>query len=121
MSKSVRIIDKLPQFKNVSSQVLSDALDEAGKDILIDARNRAPFRKGALRRESVLSVVSTHKRRISFWVEYARFQEFGGSGGKRVRNYSTPGTGAHFLQNAGDKAVASFARTLAKHAARARV
>jgi hypothetical protein len=121
MTTKAKVVNRLPEFGRVSKNVLSDALDEAAKDVLIDARNRAPFRKGALRRESVMSVVSTHKRRVSFWVEYARFQEFGGDGRRRVRNYTTPGTGAHFLQNAGEKAVANFARTLAKHAARARI
>lgn len=117
----VKVVNKLPLFTTVSKVVLSQALDEAGRDILINARNRAPFKKGALRRESVLSVVGTHKRRVSFWVEYARFQEMGGSGGRRVRNYTTSGTGAHFLEEAGKAAVTGFAATLAKHAARARV
>ncbi len=121
MATTVRIIDKLPDFKRITSAVLSDALDEAGRDILIDAKNHAPYNKGALRRESVLSVVSTHKRRISFWVEYARFQEFGGDSKRRVRNYGTAGTGAHFLRNAGEKAVTNFPATLAKHGARVRV
>lgn len=33
---------------------------------------------------------------------YARYQEFGGDGRRVVRNYTTPGTHAHYLKQSGD-------------------
>lgn len=35
-------------------------------------------------------------------IEYARYQEFGGDGRRVVRNYTTPGTQAHYLHDAGE-------------------
>lgn len=35
-------------------------------------------------------------------IDYARYQEFGGDGKRVVRNYTTPGTQAHYLRDAGD-------------------
>lgn len=38
-------------------------------------------------------------------IPYARYQEFGGDGHREVRNYTTPGTQAHYLRDAGDTVV----------------
>ena len=35
-------------------------------------------------------------------IPYARYQEFGGDGKRVVRNYTTPGTQAHYLRDAGN-------------------
>lgn len=35
-------------------------------------------------------------------IPYARYQEFGGDGTRVVRNYTTPGTQAHYLRDAGN-------------------
>lgn len=99
---SVRVIDRLPQFNANTKVVLNDALRSASADVLLAAKTRAPFKKGGLRRETDVKQVSFLHWRVTFWIEYARFQEFGGDKSRRVRNYSTPGTGAHYLERSGD-------------------
>lgn len=118
---SVKVVNKLPIYTKLSKVALSQALSETARDILIDAKNHAPYQKGALRRSSDTHAVGLLHHRVSFWEEYARFQEFGGDGRRQVRNYTTSGTGKNFLRGAGEKAVKGFAATLAKHAARVRV
>lgn len=117
----VTIDDRLPAFKMKLRNAYDDALGETAKDALIDAKNHAPYAKGGLRREASAEQVVSLKWRISFWIEYARFQEFGGDSRRRVRNYTTAGTGAHFLKNAGDKATDKLRSTLMKHGLRVRV
>jgi len=112
--------DRMPQFKRSLYNVLDDALAEAAKDTLIDAKNSAPFKKGGLRRDSVVSQVAKLRHRVSFNVEYARFQELGGDNKRTVRNYTTSGTGKSFLKSAGDKQIANLKVTMRKHASRAR-
>lgn len=119
--KHVKVVDKMPIFANGLKRVYDDAIGETAREVLINARNRAPFQKGALRRESDVGQQTSLKWRISFWVEYARFQEFGGDKKRRVRNYSTAGTGAGFLKKAGDEGQTKLRATLQKHGLRVRV
>jgi len=121
MSKAhvdVTITDKLPIFRSGMLVVFDDAVKEGARDGLIDAKVHAPFDKGQLRADSDVTRVGLLKWRISFWKEYARFQEFGGTTLRRVRNYSTSGTGAHFLRNAGDKQYEKLPSNFKKHASR---
>lgn len=120
MATLAKVNDRLPNFRRSLYRVLDDAIGEAAKDTLIDAKNKAPYKDGALRRESDTRQMSMAKHRVSFWVEYARFQEFGGDARRRVRNYSTGGTGKAYLKTAGDNQGKKLVITLKKHAARAR-
>lgn len=119
MSK-VTVQDKMPQFKRSLYSVLDDAIREAGRDTLIKAKNKAPYAKGGLRSNSVVDKVVPLKYRVSFWIEYARFQEFGGDSNRTVKKYTTGGTGKHFLRNAGDEESKKLPMTFKKHAQRAR-
>ena len=118
MSVKVRIDDRLPEFAQLSKAVLADALQEGARDILEAAKTKAPFLKGGLRRQSGISVPDRLKRRISFDVEYARYQEFGGDSRRRVRKYTTPGTGAHYLESSGDDVAKRMPFILKKHSSR---
>ena len=117
---SVKVKDRLPQFRNSLYNVLDDAIGEAARDTLIDAKNKAPYKDGGLRRESDTKQIKKMHHRVSFWAEYARFQEFGGDARRRVRNYTTSGTGKAYLKNAGDKNSKKLVMTLRKHAWRAK-
>lgn len=117
---SVKVVDKLPSFSRRLSNTMDDALADAASDVLLKARRRAPFLKGGLRRDSMTKKVSNLKRRISFWIEYARFQEFGGDSRRRIRNYTSPGTGAHYLRDSGHEVAKRMVFYLAKHAKRTR-
>jgi hypothetical protein len=118
---SVRVNDKLPFFKSRLYAVMDDALKEAARDGLIQARNYAPFDKGELMGQSVVRKLSVMKWRISFWIEYARFQEFGGDSKRRVRNYTTSGTGKAYLKRAGDEQSNKITNKFRKHAMRVKV
>jgi hypothetical protein len=117
---SVRVNDKLPTFKRNLYNALNDALADGSKDILIKAKTRAPYKKGALRANSETRQQKVLSWRTSFWIEYARFQEFGGDNKRRVQNYSTPGTGKEYLKKSGDEVAESLVMTLKKHTQRAR-
>jgi hypothetical protein len=120
MAGLVKVVDKLPSFSRSAYEVLNDALKEGGRDILINARTRAPYDKGGLRADSIVESVGILKQRVSFWKEYARYQEFGGDSKRRVRHYSTSGTGAHYLKTAGDIQRDKMNAVFKKHAGRAR-
>ena len=121
----VRIIDKMPQFKRSLYSVMGDALKEATRDTVINSKAKAPYSgKGHLRADVGIRRTS----RLSYTVyygdnnakDYARFQEFGGDGTRKVRKYTTPGTGAHFLRDAGNEQARKIDRTFKKHAMRAK-
>lgn len=112
---SVKVDNKLPSFTRNMYVTLNTALADASRDVLIDAKTNAPFRKGQLRGDSSFKDVGILKWRISFFKEYARFQEFGGDGKRVVRNYTTAGTGRDYLKNAGDKQRIKLIATLKKH------
>ena len=117
---SVRINDKLPRFTVNMKNVLNDALADGSRDILINAKNRAPFKKGALRSNSENKQMQILFWRISFWVEYARFQEFGGDSKRIVKKYSTPGTGKGYLGKSGDEQFNNIKVVIKKHLVRAK-
>jgi len=117
---SVVIKDKMPIFKKSLYNVLDDAIREAGKDTLIAAKERAPFRKGPLRAQSIVDKVKSLHYRVSFWMEYARFQEVGGDSKRRVKHYTSPGTGSKYLKTSGDNQAKKLQITIKKHTKRAR-
>lgn len=60
---------------------------------------------GTLRATGLVSVENggyTTVVRFGNGIPYARYQEFGGDGKRVVRNYTTPGTQAHYLRDAGN-------------------
>jgi hypothetical protein len=118
---SAKIINKMPAFRRNLYYVMDDALREGARDTLINAKNRAPFLKGGLRSDTEISRQGVLRYRVSFWKEYARFQEFGGDATRKVRNYSTSGTGKRYLKTAGDEQAKKINRTFSKHARRAKV
>lgn len=103
---SVIVRDKMPAFKRSAFNALDDALAEGAREILIKAKTKAPYNEsGVLRSESLIDKITPLHHRIEFNADYARFQEFGGDGKRIVRNYTTSGTGAHYLKDAGDNVV----------------
>ena len=97
---------------------MNDALREGARDTLIKAKTKAPFSKGDLRGETEIDQKGLLWWRVSFWMEYARFQEFGGDSKRRVRNYSTAGTGKGYLKKSGDEEAKKIVMKFKKHAGR---
>lgn len=116
----MKINDKLPDFRRSAYRVLDDALREGARDILIKAKTRAPHDKGGLRSDTEINRIGVLKQRVSFWKEYARFQEFGGDSKKRVRRYTTGGTGKRYLKSSGDEIANKINLIFMKHGRRAK-
>ena len=116
----VTVIDRMPQFKRSAYSVLNDALAEGAKEVLINAKTKAPYKKGPLRSNSDTRQMGILWHRISFWIIYAAFQEFGGDASRTIRNYTTPGTGKHYLKSSGDEVVIKLKTMFKKHGMRAR-
>lgn len=120
MSRAI-VINKLPAFGRVAKDVLNDALREGASDILVKAKTKSPFKKGQLRSNTEVNEMVRLMWRVSFWQEYARFQEFGGDSKRRVRKYSTSGTGKGYLKSSGDEVANRIVLTFKKHGLRARI
>lgn len=116
----VKIVNNLPKFKGNLFEVMSQALNEGARDTLINAKTKAPYRQGGLRSDSQIQKQNNLNYRVSFYKEYARFQEFGGDTTRRIRNYTTAGTGKGFLKSAGDAVSERIVSIYKKHAGRAR-
>lgn len=117
---SVRVVDRMPQFKRNAKSVMNDALREASRDILVLSRNKAPYQKGGLRTDADAKMVKQLHWKVSYYKEYARFQEFGGDSKRRVRNYTTPGTGKKYLSNSGKRVGEKITTLFKKHGGRAK-
>lgn len=118
---SVRVDNKLPQFARNLGDKLNDAMRESATNILVASKQRAPFDKGGLRSDTDTKQVGRLHWRVSYWKEYARFQEFGGDGRRVVRNYTTGGTGKKFLSTAGNNEVGNLQNRLRAFGNRAKV
>lgn len=112
---TVKVIDNMPQFKVQLYMKLNDAVQEAASDTIENARVKAPFKEGVLRADKRVLHPQRLVYRVEFDAPYARFQEFGGDGTRKVRNYTTPGTGAHFLKTAGDEQYVKLIAKVKKH------
>lgn len=113
---SATVKDDLPKFRHKLYEVLDDAFREAASDIIKRAKERAPFNKGPLRADSNVNKEGNLHWRISFFKEYAAVQEL-----VEHKNYTTSGTGAHYLERSGDEQVAQLKMIAKKHALRAKV
>jgi hypothetical protein len=116
---SVVIVDRSKPYSIALKTRLNDALREGSRDILVLSNNRAPFDKGHLRSDKDAKQQSPLHWRVSYWKEYARFQEFGGDGKRVVRNYKTNGTGKHYLRSSGDDVAKTMRYIIKKHCGRA--
>lgn len=106
---SVALKDGSSQWLKGKETLVARAMDMMAKSILATARTRAPMSEngGNLRnsgriekgRNSVSVIYGGGK------VPYAAYQERGHryDGSHQVKRYTTPNTGAHFLQDAGER------------------
>lgn len=101
---SVRITDNTVRIKIDNTRGASLAIRYMLDAIDATASPRTPKEFGVLRR-SVQKRVTGLKGEIQWPQKYAQAQEAGVIRGTRVKNYSTPGTGAHFAESAVRKVV----------------
>lgn len=97
------IINNIAKFLVQNERALDRALNRMAVDIERLSKVRVPVDKGQLKSSGKHVKVGPLHYRTEFNKEYAAYQEFGGDGKRIVRNYTTPGTGAHYLKNSGDQ------------------
>lgn len=91
---SVKVIDNSPQIRNSTTQKLNIFLRLMTDEIVNDSTRGTPKRKGNLRQDIVKQVLGLGAT-IIWGKNYAARQEL-----TQFRNYTTPGTGPHFAENA---------------------
>ena len=116
----VIIEDNMNSFVASAHGVMDDAVREGARDILVAAKTKAPLDKGGLRSDTAIKRIGAIIYRVSFFKEYARYQEFGGDANRTVRRYTTPGTGKHYLKSSGDAVADRLRSIFRKHGGRAR-
>lgn len=101
---SVRYIDNTPAIEiktargiNLALRMMTDAIDQ-------EAFRNTPKDKGELRK-NLHKTVGAKNAKIRWNTKYAAVQEAGQVRGKRIRKYTTAGTGPHFAENAVMKVV----------------
>ena len=106
---SVRVDSNATATAAIINRNLSSAIGAMAIAILATSRMKAPLKSGALRYSGQVTGSGLTKN-ISYGsgrVPYAAYQERGmrKDGSHKVRHYTTPGTGAHYLEEAAEKIV----------------
>lgn len=97
----VKINDFTPNILNQTKQRASIFLRTACDQVTQLSTPNTPMDKGNLRRDIIKSVLGLHGE-IEWRKVYAEYQERGSraDGSRKVKNYTTPGTGPHYAENA---------------------
>lgn len=107
MSATVRIDSRAVAVKAQIEQNLSSAVGAMANAILSTSRMKAPKKDNHLRSSAAVRGTGLTRDVVygSASVPYAAYQERGmrANGSHKVRNYTTPGTQAHFLEESGDE------------------
>lgn len=98
---SVKFNSNIPNIISDTDRKSSLAIRYALDDIDKIAEPKTPKKKGNLRRDTLKQVLGK-RGKIAWKKEYAIYQEK-----KQHGNYTTPGTGPHFAENAVRKVVAN--------------
>lgn len=106
---TVHVQDRTLEFMTKFHFVIDNALEQMGDDILNLALAKVPIDTGTLYSSGKVESKGAHHYVVSFGDDgsdaenYAGAQEAGTTRGFPMKNYTTAGTGAHYLENAGNK------------------
>jgi hypothetical protein len=104
-----KIYDGTDKFTSLASKAISIALGNMAKDIETVAKvKKVPVDKSDLQSNIEHKKVTSKHYRVEVDKAYARFQEYGGDNKRKVRKYTKPGTGAHYLRDSGEIIVRKF-------------
>ena len=105
--------DHTDTIRGNTKQRASTFLRLVCEEVVNISRPKTPRDKGNLYQD-VLKQVLGLKGKIEWRKVYAEYQERGSrrDGSRPVRNYTTPGTGPHFAQNAVEKVVVNVGSQL---------
>ena len=102
-----RVDSHIPEFKIRTESELNRILEGVAREIERDAKMVVPLKKGTLQSSIKVNKVAPLKYKVTAGefpnLPYALFQEKGGDSTRRVRNYTTPGTGKNYLGATGDR------------------
>lgn len=103
---SVKVDDNTPRIKSDTKQRVSTFIRLVCDNVVDISTPNTPKDKGNLSRDVLKTVQGLHGE-IEWRKTYAQFQERGerADGSHKVKNYTTPGTGPHFAENAVKRAV----------------
>lgn len=121
---SVKIIDNSKRFVMNNDKAMDRMLERMAKDIRQIAMIRIPYKSGALQRDLKQKRISSRHHQVKTDnIPYAAYQERGmrADGSRRVRKYTTPGTGKEFLKRAGDSVSAKAVQYFRQAASSVRV
>lgn len=98
---SYKITDLVPGILDDTKQKASIFLRNVCDAVIVISTPKTPKDKGNLSRDTIRQVLGLHGT-IEWRKVYAQYQERGArqDGSRRVKKYTTPGTGAHFAENA---------------------
>lgn len=98
--KRIEVRSNIPKYSRAVEKNLESALNQMASDIEMLAKvQKVPVDQGHLQGSIENKREGRLKRKVEASAKYARFQEFGGDGKRRVRRYSKPGTGAHYMRD----------------------
>lgn len=101
-----KISDNISMLKSQTAQRASIFLRLACDQVVTEAKPNTPKDKGNLRMDILKTVLGLHGT-LEWRKGYASYQERGmrADGSRKVKHYTTPGTGPHFAVNAIDKTI----------------
>lgn len=101
---SITIKDYSENWLRQTSTDLLKAAEAMCQSIKNTSQLVVPKDSKALARSARIERIDESTMAVSYGkgLAYARYQEFGGDGRRVVRNYTTPGTHAHYLKQSGD-------------------
>lgn len=110
----VTTVNKIPQFSKLASDASDRALERMSIDIERLSKAQVPYKTGVLKASGSHQKLGYLSYMVEYTAPYALIQEEGIG----MRNYTTPGTKAHYLRDPGEligsKAVEYFRQEAAK-------
>lgn len=97
----LKVIDKMVIFVRENANAMDRSLARMAVDIERLSKAQVPLKSGQLRSSGHFVKKSLLKYQVIYNKVYARFQEFGGSAGRVVKNYTSAGTKKFYLRDAG--------------------
>lgn len=113
---SVTITDKSGQWFNGQIGKMNSALGIMANTILKESQAKVPRKSGSLAKNARV-VIGSKKAAVIYPAPYGGYQERGQryDGTHKVRNYTTPGTGKHYLEDTGKKVTERGIRWFLSH------
>lgn len=102
----VEVTDNTPQILDLVRRKQSIGLRRLANQVVKTSRPKTPKDKGDLRNNTLVQVLGL-RARIAWNQDYAFIQEH-----TQFRNYTTPGTGPHFAEDAVNEVVSQGAGLL---------